>query len=144
MSSRNGMNINILGEFCELCRYMKNGARLVTVDQLTQFEQNTWSKINDTLGTVTTDNETDCWMKEEQISVHGAVSWNRGNEKDHKYWLYTKIKEEWRCNACTMINPLLTKDHQDRRVANKECQFRDGHWGKSQEKRKSKRIKREK
>jgi hypothetical protein len=169
MGSRNGSNIDILGDFCEfvdmlffialfflncwnqylcffifegtLCRYMKIGSRLVTVDQLSRFEQNTWRKINSD-GSKNNDGELDYWMKEESIRINGGVSWNRGDEKNHIYWLYTKIKNDWTCDACTMINPLLKCSGDDQRlISNDVCFNFDYHSNISQEKRTSKRRK---
>ena len=43
---------------------------------------------------------------EEVIDLEGAVSWNRGDDKKHCWYLYTKVRDDWRCNACTLINSL--------------------------------------
>ena len=119
------MNVNILGHFCELCRHMKIGARIIAVDQLTQFETNLWKLDDNPLST--------CWMKEESIQVDGAVSWNRGDAKEHTFWMYTKISNEWRCNACTMSN-LLVKGNE----TVMDCA--QSHPGYAPERRKSKRA----
>jgi hypothetical protein len=90
---------------------MKVGARLVTVDPLLLFKTNNWKKNQDIKTSNTTQNkfeeeQDECWMKEEVIDLEGAVSWNRGDDKKHCWYLYTKVRDDWRCNACTLINSL--------------------------------------
>jgi len=128
MGSRNGTGVNILGNFCELCRFMKVGARLITVDPLLLFETNNWTNQ------ITKQDEH--WMKEERITLKGAVSWNRGDVKNHDWYLYTKVRDDWCCNACTLLNNLKC-DSDNTTVM--ECEFIEGHQGKDQVKRTSKR-----
>ena len=91
---------------------MKVGARLVTVDPLLLFKTNNWKKNQDIKTSNTTaqnkfeEEQDECWMKEEVIDLEGAVSWNRGDDKKHCWYLYTKVRGDWRCNACTLINSL--------------------------------------
>ena len=91
---------------------MKVGARLVTVDPLLLFKTNNWKKNQDIKTSNTTtqnkfeEEQDECWMKEEVIDLEGAVSWNRGDDKKHCWYLYTKVRSDWRCNACTLINSL--------------------------------------
>ena len=91
---------------------MKVGARLVTVDPLLLFKTNNWKKNQDIKTSNTTtqnkfeEEQDECWMKEEVIDLEGAVSWSRGDDKKHCWYLYTKVRGDWRCNACTLINSL--------------------------------------
>lgn len=130
MGSRNGTNVDILGNFCELCRFMKNGSKIIAVDQLTRFETNSWL--------IDGDDGLGYWMKEEKIELHGAVSWNRGDAKVHDWYMYTKVADKWRCNACRLDNPLV-KPTQD--ASMKVCQFFSDHVGFGEEQRRSKRQK---
>ena len=75
---------------------MKVGARLVTVDPLLLFKTNNWKKNQDIKTSNTTtqnkfeEEQDECWMKEEVIDLEGAVSWNRGDDKKHCWYLYTR------------------------------------------------------
>ena len=41
-------------------------------------------------------------VREIEVELEGAYSWNRGEAKTQRLWLYTKVLDCWYCNSCTM------------------------------------------
>jgi hypothetical protein len=98
MTSRN--SVNLMAHIARLMRRMKVGARILMVDQCTDLETNSWNAFDharDAEGRQRT-----CWAHEEEVELEGAYSWNRGEAKTQRLWLYTKVLDCWYCNSCTM------------------------------------------
>ena len=90
---------NLMEHIARLMRGMKVGARMITVDQVSELKTNCWNKLENS-GCRKGEDHT-CWMKEQPVVLHGAYSWNRGDPRDHILYLYEKMRNTWICNSCT-------------------------------------------
>ena len=122
MGERNSGSLMV--HIAQLMRHMKIGSRMITVDQVSELTTNCWEKQD------WDPEDRGCWMKEERVRLFGAYSWNRGHPKEHHLWLYTKVRNSWICNSCTVQNDMSVKEC--------ECQLDPNH--KPAEKRRSRRA----
>ena len=98
-----GSKLTLIEHIMELGYYMKIGAVLISVDRI-NFRLNDWSsskfhKNDDYPG----------WMKEEEIEMNGRLSWNKSS-RYHKFYKYTKLRNNWKCNYCTYESPFISSD----------------------------------
>ena len=95
---------NLMEHIARLMRFMKVGARMITVDQVTELKTNCWNKDKNPNSLIQEGHT--CWMRETPVMLYGAYSWNRGKPRNHKLFLYEKIRQSWICNSCTCEHDL--------------------------------------
>eukprot|EP00943_MAST-04B_sp_MAST-4B-sp1_P006047 g6047.t1 len=97
-----GSKETVIEHIMELGYHMKVGAVLIAVSQIS-FKLNDWSSSK------FHKDEYKCWMKEEKITLTGRLSWNK-SAREHTFYKYTKIRNEWKCNYCNFTSPFVSDD----------------------------------